>query len=402
MIVEIVNTVLCPLDSHTLQFTAIFSIIEIMKLISQLQLKPTAEQKAALLATMERANNACDYISQVAWEQQTFGQFKLHHLVYEEAKSRFELSAQVVVRCIAKVVDAYKLDKKKQRSFKPHGAISYDDRILTYALTQSEVNIWVLGGRIKIPFVCGEPQKALLQTRQGESDLCLVKGKWFLLATCNVEEPEIDSSGGVIGCDFGIVEIVTTSEGKSYSGEKVNALRRKLRAHRSRLQKCGTKSAKRRLKKAAKKQERFVRNSNHCISKELVKDAKASQKALALENLKGIRERTGLNKEMRWQMGNWAFAQLRQFVTYKAQAAGVEVIAVDPRNTSRTCSRCGHCEKANRKSQKHFRCLACGFEENADRNASHNISQKAELERALVNAPIVSTLLSQGQAPQLV
>jgi putative transposase len=363
-----------------------------MKLIAQLQLKPTPEQKRALLATLECANAACDYISQVAWEKQTFGQFKLHHLTYNTAKERFGLSAQVVVRCIAKVVDAYKLDKKTQRTFKPHGAISYDDRILTYKVAKSEVSIWLLGEkRQNIPFVCGERQKALLQTRQGESDLALVKGKWFLLATCNVEELEpSDTSGGTLGVDFGIAEIAVTSDGKSYSGDKIKALRRKLRSHRARLQSCGTHSAKRRLKKAAKRQERFVRNSNHCISKELVRDAKASKKALALEDLTGIKERSKrLNKEMRWQMGNWAFAQLRSFCEYKALAAGVVCVTVDARNTSRTCSKCGHCEKANRKSQKHFKCLSCGHEQNADANASQNISK-----RALVNAPIV--IRSQG------
>lgn len=374
-----------------------------MRLIAQLQLKPTPLQKAALLATLERANLACDYISQVAWEKKTFGQFNLHHLVYAEVKERFGLSAQVTVRCIAKVVDAYKLDRKKQRTFKPHGAISYDDRILTYSLEKGEVNIWLLGeksGRVKIPFVCGDPQKALLQTRQGESDLCFVKGKWFLLATCNIEEPPTDSEGDVLGVDFGIVEIATTSEGKSYSGESVKNLRRKLREHRRRLQKCGTKSAKRRLKKAAKRQERFVRDRNHCISKELVKDAKASKKALGLENLKGIRERsTGFNKEMRWQMGNWAFAQLRGFVEYKACKEGVERVVIDPRNTSRRCAECGHCEKANRKSQKHFRCLVCGHSDNADANASKNIASKSENQRAVVNLPIVSDPMGLGTRP---
>lgn len=386
-----------------LQFGVIFAILEVVKLIAQVQLKPTPEQSQALKETLQVANAACDYLSALAWEQETFGQFALHKIGYAGAREKFSLSSQVIVRCVSKVADAYKLDNQKQRTFKPLGAICYDDRILTYQLDKGQVSIWTTKGRIKIPFVCGEHQKALLQTRQGESDLCLIKGKWFLLATCNVEEPETDSEGGVIGCDFGIVEVVTTSEGKSYSGKKVKALRRKMREHRRRLQKCGTKSAKRRLKKAAKKQERFVRDQNHCISKKLVRDAKASKKALGLENLKGIRERsTGFNKEMRWQMGNWAFAQLRTFVTYKAQMAGVSVVVIDARNTSRTCSKCGHCEKVNRKSQKHFKCLACGFEENADKNASHNISQKAELERALVNAPIVSTACGQGQAPQLV
>ncbi len=361
-----------------------------MKLIAQLQLKPTPAQEAALLATLERANLACDTISQIAWEAQTFGQFALHKISYEATRTRFNLSAQVVVRCIKKVCDAYALDKKVQRTFKPHGAISYDERILTYKIEAQAVSIWTVEGREKMPFACGERQKALLQTRQGESDLALVKGKWFLLATCNVEEPEVDNSGGVIGVDFGIVEIATTSEGQSYSGEKVKALRRKTREHRRRLQKRGTRSAKRRLKKAAKKQERFVRDTNHCISKELVKDARASKKALGLEDLTWIRARAhGLNKEMRWQMGNWAFAQLRQFCEYKARLAGVAVVVVDPRLTSRTCAECGCCEKGNRKSQKHFQCLACGHTANADANASQNIAR-----RAAVNRPIVAGLPS--------
>ncbi|HEX8235774.1 MAG TPA: hypothetical protein VF600_07435 [Abditibacteriaceae bacterium] len=220
-----------------------------MKLIAQLQLKPTAQQKAALLATMERANLACDYISQVAWESQTFGQFALHKISYEVTRTRFDLSAQVVVRCIKKVCDAYALDKKVQRTFKPHGAISYDERILTYKIEEQTVSIWTIEGRIKMPFVCGERQKTLLQTRQGESDLALVKGKWYLLAVCNVETPEPQDVEGVIGVDMGIVEIATTSEGKSYSGEQVKAVRRRTKQHRSRLQRCGTRSAKRHLRK---------------------------------------------------------------------------------------------------------------------------------------------------------
>ncbi len=375
----------------------IFStILETMKLIAQLQLKPTEEQAKALKETLQVANAACDFLSGLAWDNQTFGQFALHKIGYKGARAQFGLASQVIVRCVSKVADAYKLDPKVKRTFKPLGAISYDDRILTYQLDKGQVSIWTTVGRIKIPFVCGEHQRGLLETRQGESDLCFFKGKFFLLATCNVEEPPTDCKGGIIGCDFGIVDIVTTSEGKSYSGEKVKALRKKLREHRRRLQKCGTKSAKRRLKKAAKRQERFVRDQNHCISKELVKDAKASQKALSLENLKGIRERTGLNKEMRWLMGNWAFAQLRGFVEYKARKAGVVCVTVDARNTSRTCHKCGHCEKANRKSQKHFLCLDCGHYENADANASHNIAHRGETLRARVNAPIVSNRVPTG------
>ncbi len=365
-----------------------------MKLIAQLQLRPTEEQAKALKETLQVANAACDFLSALAWDNQTFGQFALHKIGYGGARAQFGLSSQVIVRCVSKVADSYKLDKKVKRTFKPLGAISYDDRILTYQLDKGQVSIWTTAGRIKIPFVCGEHQRQLLETRQGESDLCFVKGKWFLVATCNVEEPPTDSKGGVIGIDLGIVEIATTSEGKSYSGKKVEALRKKLREHRRRLQKCGTKSAKRRLKKAARRQERFVRDRNHCISKEIVRDAKTSRKALSIEDLTGIRDRTSFNREMRWQMGNWSFFQLRAFLTYKAKKEGVMLSVVDARNTSRICSTCGHCEKANRKSQKHFKCLACGHESNADFNASLNIAQ-----RARVNAPTVSNPLGLGTSP---
>ncbi len=361
-----------------------------MKLTAQLQLLPDKEQAQALEETLRVANCACDFVAQVAWDNQLFGKYDLQSQAYGEIRSRFGLSAQVAIRCLSKVADAYKLDQKVKRTFKPLGSIAYDDRILTYQLETHTVSIWTTAGRLKIPFVGGERQRQLLQTRQGESDLCLVKGKWFLLATCTVEENLAKSEDGVMGVDLGIVEIATTSEGKSYSGEKIKALRKKLREHRRRLQKCGTKSAKRRLKKAAKRQERFVRNENHRISKELVRSAKISRKALALEDLTGIRAAsTGFHREMRWLLGNWAFAQLRSFVQYKGSIAGVEVRVVDPRNTSRLCSACGHCEKANRKSQKHFKCKKCDFEDNADSNASRNIAH-----RARVNAPIVSSLVA--------
>lgn len=73
-------------------------------------------------------------------------------------------------------------------------------------------------------------------------------------------------------------------------------------------------------------------------------------------------------------MHSWSFAQLRQFLNYKARLAGVPVIIVDPRNTSRRCSVCGYIDKRNRKNQAEFVCRSCGFMDNADFNASKNLS----------------------------
>jgi IS605 OrfB family transposase len=125
------------------------------------------------------------------------------------------------------------------------------------------------------------------------------------------------------------------------------------------LQQCGKKGAKRRLVKISRKQSRFVLHTNHVVSKQLVKTALEAGKALALENLKGIRDRAnGYAASMRWLMGNWAFDQLKQFIVYKAAEVGLPVIFVDPRNTSRTCPECGYCDQANRKSQAHFLLVA--------------------------------------------
>lgn len=91
-------------------------------------------------------------------------------------------------------------------------------------------------------------------------------------------------------------------------------------------------------------------------------------------------------KSQRSRHSSWAFGQLRMFLSYKAALAGVPLHIVDPRNTSRTCHQCGHCEKANRKSQTEFVCKSCAFCCNADYNAAVNISW------AVVKQPLVSTL----------
>ena len=354
----------------------------------KLVVKPS--QADALKRTLKTANAACDSISAWAWANQTFGQFAIHKGVYHSVKEQFGLSAQVVVRCIAKVADAYKLDKRTQRSFQPTGAIAFDDRILRWYVDKGEVSIWTMGGRLKLPFVCGERQRKMLASQQGETDLVFVGGQFYLLAVCNMQEPPLLAPNGVLGVDLGIVELATDSEGRSYSGEAVKAMRRRVRAHRAGLQKCGSRRAKRTLKKMSMKVSRFTRHTNHVISKQLVQSALSSRKALALEDLHGIRERAnGFSREMRWQMGNWAFDQMKNFIAYKAKAAGVPLVFVDPRNSSRTCSACGHCDKGNRKSQSCFLCLQCGFQANADRNAACNLEA-----RGIVSFPKVVTACS--------
>ncbi|MDE2493161.1 MAG: transposase, partial [Alphaproteobacteria bacterium] len=105
---------------------------------------------------------------------------------------------------------------------------------------------------------------------------------------------------------------------------------------------------------------------------------KDTARGVAIEDLNGIRERAAtVRKRQRRVLHCWAFAQLRSFLSYKAALAGVPVVAVDPRNTSRICSVCGHCDKANRKTQSKFICTSCGVVAHADVNAAVNIGRRA-------------------------
>jgi len=360
-----------------------------VKLISQVKLTPTPDQAAVIRATLERANAACEFVSQQAWQSKTFRRFDLHHLCYRSIRDQFGLSAQVAVRVIAKVADAYQLDKNTPRTFKPTGAIAYDDRILTWRLTDSTVSIWALGGRVRVPFVCGNQQRALLETRQGESDLIYRQGEFYLLATCEVSEAPMIETDQALGVDLGVKNIAVDSDGVIYSSSTVNNVRYRHRRLRAKLQSKGTKAARRRLRKLSGKERRFAKDVNHQLSKSLVAKAQDTHRAIALEDLTGIRDRVTVRRSQRATLHSWSFGQLRAFVSYKAQRVGVPVVFVDPRNTSRTCPACGCVDKRNRPNQATFLCVECGCAGHADHFAAVNIAR-----RAAVNPPNVSTIVS--------
>ncbi len=364
-----------------------------MKLTAKAKLIPTEAQADSLKRTLEKANAACDYISQRAWGTRTFGKFQIQKLVYADVRAKFDLTAQVVIRCIAKVTDAYKLDKQTKRVFKPHGSIAFDARILSWKLDKNEVSLWTVDGRQKIGFVCHARTKELLSGERGESDLCLIQGKFYLFTACEVNEPDEKDVDDFLGVDLGVTNIAVDSDQEIHSAKAVNNVRFRHRRLRSKLQSKGTKASRRRLKKLSGQERRFATWVNHNISKSIVHKAKDTaprrQPGVALEELGGIRERVTVRQAQRAQWYSWSFFQLRNFIEYKAQKEGVKVVAVDPRNTSRTCPCCGHIDKANRKTQDKFLCVVCGYSDLADYVAARNIAS-----RAAVSQPHISTTAS--------
>jgi putative transposase len=345
------------------------------------------EQHDSLLKTMERFNEACDYISLFAYENRIFGKISLQKHLYYQIREKYNLSSQMVVRALGKVSESYKVDKKVCHEFQPHGAIVYDQRILTVKATD-RISILTLDGRIEVKIKYGEYRKLDYKRVRGQADLIYKNGTFFLMIVVDLpEDTLIDFEEEFLGVDLGIVNIATTSDGKTYSGDKCTEIREHFSKLKSIYLKVGTYSAKQHLRKISGRERRFKKDVNHCISKEIVQIAKDTNRSIAMEDLSGIRERTTVRKAERDKHSKWAFSELRNFIEYKAKLAGVLVQLVDPRNTSRQCSLCGYTSKKNRKSQADFVCLECGHTENADYNASKNIAF-----RAVVNLPIVLCL----------
>lgn len=342
----------------------------------------------AILATAAAFNAAATYCASVAWSERITNKNKLHHVVYGLTRVQYGLGAQLACCARDKAAEAVRAARANGHdtcpSFTPNSAIRYDAR--TYRLLSLDrVSLNTLTGRVVGQLVLGEFQRRHLYDTSwkiGGAELVQRDGQFYLHITQTKRTPTPDEPTGFLGVDLGIVNLAADSDGETYSGATVQRVRERRFQHRQRLQTANTRRARWRLRQLARKESRFQRDANHCISKRLIQKARTARKALAVEDLTQIRERVTVRRAQRRARHSWAFRQLRSFLAYKAAQAGVVVVAVDPRNTSRTCAVCGHCAKGNRPDQAHFRCLSCGHTAAADTNAAVNIAQRAARQTA--------------------
>lgn len=382
-----------------------------VKIVTRVKLLPVSAHDAdALAATLRACNRAANHASEVAFVKDLKRRNVLQKEVYFALKAEYDLGAQPAVRVVKKVCDAYATlkgnikagnlgregSKRRLRAeskpirFREDAAQPFDDRILTWNLDARTVSIWTVAGRIKrIPFVCSPEALKLLASRKGESDPVMRDGMFFLIATIDIPEPPVSEPSGFLGVDLGIVNIATTSDGEIMSGRRLDRYRGRMVNLRAKLQKKRTKSAKRALKRIRRRESRHAANTNHIIAKRLVATAERTSRGIALEDLGGIRQRVTAEKDQRARLHSWAFAQLGAFVEYKARRAGVPVVFVDPRNTSRQCSECRRTHRTNRVSQARFVCRSCGAVPHADHNCSRNIAHRGDAvwKRGAVNRP---------------
>ncbi len=190
-----------------------------------------------------------------------------------------------------------------------------------------------------------------------------------------VEEREGDR---VLGVDLNLKNVAVTSTGSFYDGgELLWGQNHYFRVRRS-LQDKGTRSAKQALARLSGRENRFVLDCLHTISRRIVEEARRYDCShIAVEDLTHIRKRMdAYDDQLKRQMHQWAFRELQEMIRWKAIAYGIRVEDVNPAFSSQTCSKCGHQSSTNRSSDGWFECNECGYEVDGNYNASKTIGKR--------------------------
>jgi len=347
-------------------------------------LQPTSEQASALVETSRLFTEAFNAVCAWGWENTERNGVRLHHATYHDLKERFpalvsDLHCQARVKATESLKSAFALRRKGLKVSCPRSA-SCPPRLNKHTFkldwSASSVRLSTTAGRMTIPFSVPPFAQKWAGGSPLIADLIKRDGRWWLHVAVDIPAPRIAATEEVVGVDLGVNRPAVTSNNRFLGKRGWKAVEHRNFRLRRALQTKGTKSAKRHLKKMRRRQERFRHDCDHVLSKQIVASV-APGGTLAMEDLKGIRSRVKVRHgQQARRLHGWSFAQLLSFVVYKAEEKGATVSLVNPANTSRSCSSCGHTARNNRRSQSEFRCRECGYATNADRNAARNIAAK--------------------------
>ena len=347
-----------------------------MKLVKTVKckLKVNQEQNDILKETLNRFACACNDILKISLENKTTNKVKLQHLCYHQIKKRYNLPANLAIRAIARV-SVKRKGKKKTKFFKAI-SLDLDQRIFSFKEYDMTVSISSCAGRLKgLKLAVGNYQLGLLKGQNPASAILVYnkRKKCFYIHIVLEKPVETPFGNNPIGIDRGIYNLATTSNGLKFSGKQVKHIRKHYSKLRQSLQTRGTKGSKKLLRRLSGKEQRWMKNINHTISRRIVDSCKSGN-VLVLEDLKYIRDRIRLARKQRLIAHSWAFGQLGSFLEYKALEKGIPVVYVDPHYTSQRCPVCNHIERSNRNKHR-FSCKKCAYIGNADIVASLNIRQ---------------------------
>lgn len=354
-------------------------------LTAKVQIYPTREEAELLLASMRAYAAACDHVSQYIYSSHNLTQASVQKHTYEALRSEYDLPSQMACNVVRTVLGSYRTNKTngagwiRCRYRVPQMTLSWNR---DYSLTKAVFSVGTLNGRIKLRYNASAMEQYFDKDeyRFHAAKVVYRHSKFFLhiAVTHETEDLSTDDVSNIVGVDRGIRFIATTydSKGKTafFDGAEVKQKRAHYKQLRQQLQKVGTPSSRRRLKTIGQRENCWMRDVNHCVSKALAA-SNPEGTMFVLENLEGVRSATERVKTKdRYVSVSWAYYDLEKKLIYKAAKKHQLVVKVDPAYTSQKCPKCGHTDKANRDKKKHtFCCRSCGYSSNDDRIAAMNL-----------------------------
>lgn len=353
---------------------------------AKIQILVNPSDKQMLCDTMKAYSDACNYVSDYIYKTHNLSRYSIQEDTYYQVREIYGLRSQMAVSCVRTVIAKYKTILENQKEWiKPVFRLPQLDLVWNrdYSLN-SKSNIFsvnTLNGRIKVPFCKnGFEQYFADNCKFGTAKLVNKHGMFFLHIPVTYEIHELQKSevSNVVGIDRGIRFLAATydSKGKSafYDGNTVKQKRAHYKSLRKQLQQVGTPSSRKRIKAIGQRENRWIQDINHCVSKALVENNPEGT-LFVIEDLTGIRSVTERVKvKDRYVSVSWSYYDLEKKLSYKALKHHQFVEKVNPAYTSQTCPKCSHTEKTNRNKHKHiFCCKNCGYKSNDDRIAAMNL-----------------------------
>lgn len=375
-----------------------------MKSIKLLRFKvmdPNQGKKAKLVRVIHQFRRAANfYLHEIAKDPSQASNKNLPD-IYPRARSIFELKSALCQQAGRVAIEAYKsYNENTNNPTVPHFdsfiPVRYDKRTMSVEESAGHFRLWVgltsfgkQRGRVKVPIEGGDEQFEFWRDHGFDfKDARLVydHGELFLQVHVQIES-EIPQEGEFehfIGVDLGVnnlaVAVVQNQDGdilesQFFDGGYVGQKRKQFNAKR---REYATKNLWSKLKSSKGKERRFMKDQNHKISRAIVDLAtKYPNSCIVMEKLDGIRKRIGGTKKQNRRVHNWNFAQLQEFVQYKAHYAGIAYRKVPAYLTSQVCRHC--LDRAIKRSSLNAVqavCQTCKKEVNTDFTAAVNIVRR--------------------------
>ena len=314
---------------------------------AKIQIQVAPEPRELLDATMDTYRSACNFVANYIFQTHDLKQRSLNKVLYYDLRERFGLKSQMAQSVFKTVIARYKTILENQHEWiKPDFSKPQYDLVWNrdYSLTQNLFSVNTLDGRVKLPYFADGMEKYFDHDAYSFGTAKLVKkhGKYFLHIPVTTDVPKSQNSDicNVVGVDRGINFVVATYDSKHksdfVSGKAIKQKRAKYKELRKELQQRQTPSARRRLKAIGQRENRWMQDVNHQVSKALV-ESNPKHTLFVLEDLSGVRSATErVHRKNRYVSVSWSFYDLEQKLKYKAASgisSAVNLAAIPPMMT---------------------------------------------------------------------